>query len=42
MTSTAANNEHMIKVNQRIGFRIELTAVVVNAEIADLRSARVR
>jgi GNAT superfamily N-acetyltransferase len=47
VTSTAASNEHMIRVNQRIGFRIELTAVVVNAEIdslsiADLRSGGIR
>ena len=47
VTSTAASNGHMIRVNQRIGFRIELTEVVVNAEIdslsiADLRSGGLR
>ena len=37
-TSTAASNEHMIRINERIGFRSWLRTVVVNADIADLRS----
>lgn len=37
VTSTAANNEHMIRVNERIGFRTWLTTVVVNAELDALR-----
>lgn len=35
-TSTAASNEHMIRTNERIGFRTWLRTVVVNADIADL------
>ena len=38
VTSTAASNEHMIRTNERIGFRTWLRTVVVNADIADLRS----
>jgi GNAT superfamily N-acetyltransferase len=37
LTSTAASNEHMIKVNERIGFRTWLTTVVLNAELDSLR-----
>ena len=36
-TSTAASNAHMIRINERIGFRAWLTTNVLNAEIDSLR-----
>jgi GNAT superfamily N-acetyltransferase len=33
VTSTAADNEHMLRVNERIGFRTVQTTLVLNAEL---------
>jgi mycothiol synthase len=37
LTSTSADNEHMIRVNERVGFRTGLTTAVLSAELDAIR-----